>query len=218
MKIIDSKYYLIDMDGVILDTSYDNYFWQKHIPRVYAKNKDIGDKDAINVTHSLFNYKKNTKDWYDVIYWSNILDIDIIKEKKNSENMSLIKLNEGSLDILKRLKDMNKKLFLITNAHRLTLEVKLSKFDLSKYFNDIICSHELGYVKEDIQFWYLLRNRLKIDYDDSVLIEDTFDNIISAHHAGIKNFIYINQVKKDFGKIKPLVLSSLSELASSMQN
>ena len=218
MKIIDSKYYLIDMDGVILDTSYDNYFWQKHIPRVYAKNKDIGDKDAINVTHSLFNYKKNTKDWYDVIYWSNILDIDIIKEKKNSENMSLIKLNEGSLDILKRLKDMNKKLFLITNAHRLTLEVKLSKFDFSKYFNDIICSHELGYVKEDIQFWYLLRNRLKIDYDDSVLIEDTFDNIISAHHAGIKNFIYINQVKKDFGKIKPLVLSSLSELASSMQN
>ena len=216
MKIIDSKYYLIDMDGVILDTSYDNYFWQKHIPRVYAKNKDIGDKDAINVTHSLFNYKKNTKDWYDVIYWSNILDIDIISEKKKSENMSLIKLNEGSLDILERLKDMNKKLFLITNAHRLTLEVKLSKFDLSKYFTDLVCSHELGYVKEDIQFWHLLRNRLKIDYNDSVLIEDTFDNIISAHHAGIKSFIYINQVKKDFGKIKPLVLNSLSELASSM--
>ena len=216
MKIIDSKYYLIDLDGVILDTSYDNYFWQKHIPRVYAKNKDIDDKDAINVTHSLFNYKKNTKDWYDVIYWSNILDIDIISEKKKSENMSLIKLNEGSLDILERLKDMNKKLFLITNAHRLTLEVKLSKSDLSKYFTDLVCSHELGYVKEDIQFWHLLRNRLKIDYNDSVLIEDTFDNIISAHHAGIKSFIYINQVKKDFGKIKPLVLNSLSELASSM--
>lgn len=216
MKIIDSKYYLIDLDGVILDTSYDNYFWQKHIPRVYAKNKDIDDKDAINVTHSLFNYKKNTKDWYDVIYWSNILDIDIISEKKKSENMSLIKLNEGSLDILERLKDMNKKLFLITNAHRLTLEVKLSKFDLSKYFTDLVCSHELGYVKEDIQFWHLLRNRLKIDYNDSVLIEDTFDNIISAHHAGIKSFIYINQVKKDFGKIKPLALNSLSELASSM--
>lgn len=216
MKIIDSKYYLIDLDGVILDTSYDNYFWQKHIPRVYAKNKDIDDKDAIKVTHSLFNYKKNTKDWYDVIYWSNILDIDIISEKKKSENMSLIKLNEGSLDILERLKDMNKKLFLITNAHRLTLEVKLSKFDLSKYFTDLVCSHELGYVKEDIQFWHLLRNRLKIDYNDSVLIEDTFDNIISAHHAGIKSFIYINQVKKDFGKIKPLVLNSLSELASSM--
>ena len=37
MKIRDCKYYLIDLDGVILDTSYDNYFWQEHIPKIYAK-------------------------------------------------------------------------------------------------------------------------------------------------------------------------------------
>ncbi|MFL2568976.1 MAG: HAD family hydrolase [Gammaproteobacteria bacterium] len=216
MRIIDNKYYLIDLDGVVLDNSYDNYFWQKHIPRVYAQKKAIDEKDAIRVTHSLFNYKKKTKDWYDVIYWSNLLDIDIIHEKKKSENMSLIKLLEGSLDILERLSNLDKKLFLVTNAHRKTLEIKLSKFDLSKYFDELICSHELGYVKEDIQFWHLLRNKLQIDYNDSVLIEDTFDNIISAHNAGVSNFVYINNEKKDLGKIKPLILESLSELASSM--
>tara|TARA_B100001559_G_scaffold229998_1_gene193582 strand:+ start:1490 stop:2140 length:651 start_codon:yes stop_codon:yes gene_type:complete len=216
MRIIDNKYYLIDLDGVVLDNSYDNYFWQKHIPRVYAQKKAIDEKDAIRVTHSLFNYKKKTKDWYDVIYWSNLLDIDIIHEKKKSENMSLIKLLEGSLDILERLSNLDKKLFLVTNAHRKTLKIKLSKFDLSKYFDELICSHELGYVKEDIQFWHLLRNKLQIDYNDSVLIEDTFDNIISAHNAGVSNFVYINNEKKDLGKIKPLILESLSELASSM--
>ena len=216
MRIIDNKYYLIDLDGVILDTSYDNYFWQEHIPRVYAQKKAIDEKDAISVTHSLFNYKKKTKDWYDVVYWSNLLDIDIIHEKKKSENMSLIKLHEGSLDVLERLRNLNKKLFLVTNAHRKTLEIKLSKFNLSKYFDKLICSHELGYVKEDIQFWHLLRNKLQIDYNDSVLIEDTFDNIKSAYHAGVSNFIYINNEKKDLGKIKPLILGSLSELASSM--
>jgi len=194
MRIIDNKYYLIDLDGVILDTSYDNYFWQKHIPRVYAQKKGIDEKDAISVTHTLFNYKKKTKDWYDIVYWSNLLDIDIIHEKKKSENMSLIKLHD----------------------HRKTLEIKLSKFNLSKYFDELICSHELGYVKEDIQFWHLLRNKLQIDYNDSVLIEDTFDNIKSAHHAGVSNFVYINNEKKDLGKIKPLTLGSLSELASSM--
>ena len=41
MRIIDNKYYLIDLDGVILDTSYDNYFWQKYIPRVYAQKQAI---------------------------------------------------------------------------------------------------------------------------------------------------------------------------------
>jgi putative hydrolase of the HAD superfamily len=216
MRIIDNKYYLIDLDGVILDTSYDNYFWQKYIPRVYAQKQAIDEKDAISVTHTLFNYKKKTKDWYDVVYWSNLLDIDIIHEKKKSENMSLIKLHEGSLDVLERLRNLNKKLFLVTNAHRKTLEIKLSKFNLSKYFDKLICSHELGYVKEDIQFWHLLRNKLQIDYNDSVLIEDTFDNIKSAYHAGVSNFIYINNEKKDLGKIKPLILGSLSELASSM--
>ena len=216
MRIIDNKYYLIDLDGVILDTSYDNYFWQKYIPRVYAQKQAIDEKDAISVTHTLFNYKKKTKDWYDVVYWSNLLDIDIIHEKKKSENMSLIKLHEGSLDVLETLRNLNKKLFLVTNAHRKTLEIKLSKFNLSKYFDKLICSHELGYVKEDIQFWHLLRNKLQIDYNDSVLIEDTFDNITSAHHAGVSNFIYISNEKKDLGKIKPLMLGSLSELSSSM--
>jgi 5'-nucleotidase len=216
MKIIDNKYYLIDLDGVILDTSYDNYFWQKHIPRVYAQKKAIDEKDAVNVTHSLFNYKKKTKEWYDIVYWSNLLDIDIVHEKKKSENMSLIKLQKGSLNILERLRELNKKLFLVTNAHRKTLEIKLSKFDLSIYFDEIICSHELGYIKEDIQFWHILRNKLQVDYNDSVLIEDTFDNIRSAHHAGVGSFIYINNEKKDLGNIKPLILRSLSDLASSM--
>ena len=110
MRIIDNKYYLIDLDGVVLDTSYDNYFWQKHIPRVYAQKKGIDEKDAISVTHTLFNYKKKTKDWYDIVYWSNLLDIDIIHEKKKSENMSLIKLHEGSLNVLERLNNLNKKL------------------------------------------------------------------------------------------------------------
>ena len=216
MKIIDNKYYLIDLDGVILDTSYDNYFWQKHIPRVYAQKKAIDEKDAVNVTHSLFNYKKKTKEWYDIVYWSNLLDIDIVHEKKKSENMSLIKLQKGSLNILERLRELNKKLFLVTNAHRKTLEIKLSKFDLSIYFDEIICSHELGYIKEDIQFCHILRNKLQVDYNDSVLIEDTFDNIRSAHHAGVGSFIYINNEKKDLGNIKPLILRSLSDLASSM--
>ena len=216
MTIKDSKYYLIDLDGVILDTSYDNYFWQKHIPLVYAKKKSISEKDAISITHALFNFKKKSKDWYDVVYWSNILDIDIVQEKKKKENMTLISIKQGSLEVLSKLKNLNKKLFLVTNAHRKTLDIKLSKFDLSKYFDQLVCSHELGYVKENIQFWHILRNRLDIDYDKSVLVEDTFDNITSAYHAGLNNFIYISNVNKNIGKVKPLRLASFSELSSSI--
>ena len=216
MKIEDCKYYLIDLDGVILDTSYDNYFWQEHIPRVYAKKNNISDKDGINFTHTLFNYKKKSKEWYDVNYWSNILDIDIIKEKKRAENMSLIKMYPGSIKILEKLNYHKKRIFLVTNAHRKTLNLKLSKFDLSKYFDELICSHELGYVKEDIQFWHLLRNKLGILYDETILIEDTFDNITSAYHAGINNFIYISSNDKKEYDINIKTMNSFAELASSI--
>ncbi len=39
MELKDNKYYLIDLDGVILDTRYDNHFWQVHIPDFYSKKK-----------------------------------------------------------------------------------------------------------------------------------------------------------------------------------
>ena len=216
MEITDSKYYLIDLDGVILDTSYDNYFWQDYIPRVYAKKNNISYKDGISFTHALFNYKKGSKEWYDVNYWSNILDIDIIGEKKKHENMSRITIYPGSVEILEKLRNLNKKLFLVTNAHRQTLSVKLSKFDLSGHFDELICSHELGYIKEDIQFWHLLRNKLDIIYEDTVLIEDTFDNIKSAYHAGMNNFIYINGEDNNCNNIKTKNIRSFAELASSI--
>jgi len=214
MEIKDCKYYLIDLDGVILDTSYDNYFWQEYIPRVYAKKNNISEKDGISFTHALFHYKKKSKDWYDVDYWSNMLGIDIIQEKKRDENMSLIKIKKGAENTLLKLREEGKKLFLVTNAHRKTLDVKLSKYDLSKYFIDLICSHELGYVKEDIQLWHILRNRLNIDYKKTLLIEDTFDNIKSAFHAGLNNSIYISKEAHREEKIEPFTLNSFSDLTS----
>tara|TARA_B100001769_G_scaffold81708_1_gene62023 strand:- start:3619 stop:4275 length:657 start_codon:yes stop_codon:yes gene_type:complete len=218
MEITDSKYYLIDLDGVILDTDYDNYFWQRYIPIIYAKKRSISEEDARNITHTLFNYKKKSKDWYDVVYWSNILDIDIIQEKKKPANMSLIKLKEGSMETLDILKSLGKKLYLVTNAHRKTLDIKLSKYDISKYFEDLICSHELGYIKENIQFWHLLKNKLGIEFSDTVLIEDTLDNIDSAYHAGIKNLIWINNNQDEFERLRLLRLDAFSDLASTIQN
>ena len=216
MELKDNKYFLIDLDGVILDTKYDNFFWQKYIPKVYAEKNKISLSDAVNFTHALFHYKKKTKDWYDITYWSNILNIDIAKEKEKKINMDKISLKDGSLDTLDKLKTQGKKLFLITNAHRITLNIKLKKFDISKYFDEMICSHELGYVKEDIQFWHILRLKLKLDYKYSVLVEDTFDNINSAHHAGLNNFVYISGNKKFTSPLSPLIVESFSELSSSI--
>ena len=204
---------LIDMDGVLLDTVYDNYFWQKHIPLKYAELKSISEDQAIKITHTLFNYKKGCKDWYDIDYWSNMLNLDIEQEKLSSDMIDRIKLKEGAEDFLENYhKDKN--LFLITNAHRKTLNIKMRKFPFTKYFKRVICSHELKYIKEEIAFWFILRNELSIDYEKSLLIEDTIDNIKSAYHAGLKSII-IGNTSPNF-KNTPF-FNDLSSFSSSLK-
>ena len=203
---------LVDMDGVILDNTYDNNFWQNQIPGVISKNKNISFEDAKRLAVQIFNYKKNTKDWYDVDYWSNMLNVDIEAEKRSSISFDRIQLYEGVTKTLNKLKD-NFRLILITNAHRKTLNIKLEKYDLSPYFENMICAHELHYVKENIQLWYMLKSRFKLDYTKTLLIEDTMNNVKVGLSAGISQAIYLgDEIYEDSKKI--LKLSSINDIFS----
>lgn len=201
---------LVDMDGVILDNTYDNNFWQNQIPGVISKNKNISFEDAKRLAVQIFNYKKNTKDWYDVDYWSNMLNVDIEAEKRSSISFDRIQLYEGVTETLNKLKD-NFRLILITNAHRKTLNIKLEKYDLSPYFENMICAHELHYVKENIQLWYMLKSRFKLDYTKTLLIEDTINNIKVGLSAGISQAVYLGDESYEDSK-KILKLSSINDI------
>jgi len=201
---------LVDMDGVILDNTYDNNFWQNQIPGVISKNKNISFEDAKRLAVQIFNYKKNTKDWYDVDYWSNMLNVDIEAEKRSSISFDRIQLYEGVTETLNKLKD-NFRLILITNAHRKTLNIKLEKYDLSPYFENMICAHELHYVKENIQLWYMLKSRFKLDYTKTLLIEDTINNIKVGLSAGISQAVYLGDENYEDSK-KILKLSSINDI------
>ena len=60
MILKDTECLLFDMDGVILDNTYDNDFWQNHIPSVLAKNRKIEFEDAKRLAIQIFNFKKKT--------------------------------------------------------------------------------------------------------------------------------------------------------------
>lgn len=205
---------LIDMDGVILDNTYDNNFWQNQIPAVIAKNKGISFDDAKRLAIQIFNFKKNTKDWYDIDYWSNMLNVDIEAEKKSSLSFDRIKLYEGVTETLNKLKNRYK-LVLITNAHRKTLNIKLEKYDLAPYFDNMLCAHELHYVKENVQLWYMLRSKFQLNYTKTVLIEDTINNINVGLSAGISRAIYLGDENYQPSE-KIIKLSSINDIFSAL--
>jgi len=210
----DIECLLIDMDGVILDNAYDNDFWQNQIPEVIADNKGIAFDDAKRLAIQIFNYKKNTKDWYDVDYWSNMLDIDIEAQKRSEKSFSRISLYDGVIDTLSVLKNKTKTI-LITNAHRKTLNIKLEKYNLTPYFDEMVCAHELSYVKEDIQLWYMLRSKYRLDYEKTLLVEDTINNINVGLSAGISGAIYVGDEKFTVSD-KIIKLSSINQILSAV--
>ena len=105
------------------------------------------------------------------------------------------------------------KMILITNAHRKTLNIKLQKYDLSPYFDEMVCAHELHYVKENVQLWYMLRSRYRIDFAKTVLIEDTIKNIHVGLSAGISKAIYLGN-EKHTPSNKILSMSSINDVPS----
>jgi putative hydrolase of the HAD superfamily len=210
----DIECLLIDMDGVILDNAYDNDFWQNQIPEVIADSKGIAFDDAKRLAIQIFNYKKNTKDWYDVDYWSNMLNIDIEAQKRSEKSFSRISLYDGVVDTLSVLKNKTK-MILITNAHRKTLNIKLEKYNLTPYFDEMVCAHELNYVKEDIQLWYMLRSKYRLDYEKTLLVEDTINNINVGLSAGISGAIYVGDEKFTVSD-KIIKLSSINQILSAV--
>jgi putative hydrolase of the HAD superfamily len=210
----DIECLLIDMDGVILDNAYDNDFWQNQIPEVIADSKGIAFDDAKRLAIQIFNYKKNTKDWYDVDYWSNMLSIDIEDQKRSEKSFSKISLYDGVIDTLSVLKNKTK-MILITNAHRKTLNIKLEKYNLTPYFDEMVCAHELNYVKEDIQLWYMLRSKYRLDYEKTLLVEDTINNINVGLSAGISGAIYVGD-EKFTASDKIIKLSSINQILSAV--
>ena len=210
----DIECLLIDMDGVILDNAYDNDFWQNQIPEVIADSKGIAFDAAKRLAIQIFNYKKNTKDWYDVDYWSNMLNIDIEAQKRSEKSFSRISLYDGVIDTLSVLKNKTKTI-LITNAHRKTLNIKLEKYNLTPYFDEMVCAHELNYVKEDIQLWYMLRSKYRLDYEKTLLVEDTINNINVGLSAGISGAIYVGDEKFTVSD-KIIKLSSINQILSAV--
>ena len=210
----DIECLLIDMDGVILDNAYDNDFWQNQIPEVIADSKGIAFDDAKRLAIQIFNYKKNTKDWYDVDYWSNMLSIDIEAQKRSEKSFSKISLYDGVIDTLSVLKNKTR-MILITNAHRKTLNIKLEKYNLTPYFDEMVCAHELNYVKEDIQLWYMLRSKYRLDYEKTLLVEDTINNINVGLSAGISGAIYVGDEKFTVSD-KIIKLSSINQILSAV--
>jgi len=182
---------LLDMDGTLLDRHFDDHFWLEHVPRIYAQSNRMPLHEAKVYLYSLFRSQEKTLNWTDLDYWSSRLRLDIPLLKRDVDH--LIAVHPYVTDFLLFAKRIGKTIYLVTNAHSKTLDLKLRKTRLGHYFRGIVSAHDIGVPKEMESFWRRLRERIPYDPSRTLLGEDSEDNLETALAFGIKYLIYVSR-------------------------
>jgi len=146
---------LLDMDGTILDLSFDSFFWKHLLPERYAHLRGLSIEMAREELQPWFSEVEHTLPWYCIDHWSARTGLDLPAMKR--EHRDRIAPLPGSLDFLEAVRASGRELWLVTNAHEHSWRLKLEHTGLHGHFDQIICSHDFGVPKEDQRFWQRLR-------------------------------------------------------------
>ncbi len=182
---------LLDMDGTLLDLNFDNHFWNEFVPLKYAEQNNLSIAEAKDQLKPQFKIMEGQLEWYCLDYWSHKLNLNIAELKQ--EVSEFITVMPHVMEFLEILLHSTKKVLLVTNAHRDSLNLKMDKTCLQVFFDDIISSHDYGVPKEDFDFWNKLQSGNSFDKERAILIDDSSSVLESARNFGIKYLLFVSK-------------------------
>ena len=182
---------LLDMDGTLLDLSFDNWFWREAVPRCLARSRGADAHDIREQLFDKFARKQGSLDWYCLDYWTAELGLDLRALKSASSHR--IRYLPGAREFLQRARDSGKRLVLVTNAHADTLAVKTGVCGLAQFFEACVSAHEFGAPKESQDFWPQLRDRLGFDPDRTLFVDDSLPVLDAASAFGMGGVVAITR-------------------------
>ena len=186
------------MDGTLLDKYFDDYFWEHLVPEKYAEIHNISFGRSKEELMKKYKVHEGSLNWTDLDFWSDQLNLDIPAMKEQIKH--LIEVHPHVENFLKMLRKEKKKVFLVTNAHYKSIDLKFKKTLIGKYFDAVLMSFDTGYPKEDIKFWEVAEKRLGFDKGKTLFIDDTEEILKTAKKFGIKYILYKARANS---KVKP---------------
>ena len=182
---------MFDMDGTLLDLHFDNFFWLKLVPEHFGKQHGVSEEQALAHMRSKSAEVHGTLDWYSIDYWQAELKLDI--PRLGYLITHKIRLRPGAEHLLKALVAEGKQVLLVTNAHPISLQLKMQHVGIEEYFEQLISSHQLKKAKENDGFWESLQQLFSYDPTRTALFDDNLSVLRQAHREGIAHLWAIKQ-------------------------
>ena len=92
------------------------------------------------------------------------------------------------------------RIYLVTNAHRKGIKLKMQVTQLQNYFDGIVSSHDFGIAKQEQEFWGQLMKVINFDKERAIFFDDSLDVLKSASKFKIKNIVAINKPSSKIDK------------------
>lgn len=122
--------------------------------------------------------------------------IEIVKDRTNHVNDQLIEkfwnnynnyasINYDVINLIKKLKDNNYKIYLLSNINPYTHEFILNNSDLFNIVDGYILSYEVHKVKPYQSIYKELLDKYNLISGESLFIDDNEKNVLTANNLGI---------------------------------
>lgn len=191
------KAIVLDMYGVIVKQTGDDFvpyvhrtFPDKPPEEIYAPwlKADIGELSSLDI-------------WAQIGYQGDL-------EKIEKDYLDTIELNDGFLDFIKAVHKQYKLAIISNDSSRWSKYIR-EKFDINKYFDVISISGDLKIEKPDERIFRLTIDKLGVQADDCLYVDDREGNLLAAQKVGMKA-VMINSRHVEYAGD---VVNSFKELA-----
>ena len=202
---------LLDMDGTLLDLAFDNRFWRELLPQRYAERHGLSIDEALERLVPQFQAMQGRIEWYCLDYWSEVTQVNVAALKE--EMRHLIAPLQGSEAFLRAVKEAGRQLWLATNAHGRSWNLKLEHTGLRRWFDRIICAHDFGAPKEDPRFWERVAAAHPFEPSRVLFVDDSLPVLRAARDYGVGQTVAIRHPDSTQPKLEIEEFDAVDRLA-----
>lgn len=205
---------LLDMDGTLLDLHYDNTLWQQLVPKRFSEKMGLSFEEAQSTLFRKMSELGGSLQFYCLDYWQEYTTLNIIEI--HQELAPLIRYLPNAKSFLSSLRENQKQVILVTNAHRRSLYIKNRYSNIIGQCDSHISCHDYGIPKEKNEFWEVLQEKFKFDKARALFIDDNTKVLKAATAMGIKQIMTIKQPDSTKPDRQNLVYPALNDFSEIM--